>query len=105
MVWFWVFLCVFLQWVTPVDAFVLGKKKNKRKEEKKKRHELAEKNQEHSFLTLDLHKHQKHYSWSLEKSSCHHKFNNKCSASVQPVGNSYEGDLVSEKMEYRGMNL
>lgn len=26
----------------------------------------------------------------------HHKFRNKCCTSVQPAGNSYEGELVSE---------
>lgn len=26
----------------------------------------------------------------------HHKFRNKCSTSVQPAGNSYEGELLSE---------
>lgn len=33
----------------------------------------------------------------------HHNFCNKCSTSVQPAGNSYEGELVSENDCIKGV--
>lgn len=77
------YFLLFLQWITPAEILCWSK-----------RHELAENKQKHSFLALLTSINMR--SITAEAWKSHHKFCNKCSTSVQPAGNSYEGELVSE---------